>query len=272
MTIHLSDKAQTALDAVVARFQSGDLSPVVDIARIQREGGPVPMDHWSFGNKLLAYLQSGSLDCRSFTDWQKVGRCPRKGSHACFILEPLTYKVRDDRTGEERTVMRGFRSGPRYAAHDTDGEPLPEEHYEPVDLPPLADVARAWGVQVTYMPTGPGKLGSCSIDGARIALGSQDAAIFFHELGHAAHARIEGKLKGGQHVDQETVAEFVSVVLMYLYGLGDRTGNAWHYISHYAQDPLEAIARAMDTVGQVLDLLFGKEELHDTVDLSLASA
>ena len=36
--MNLSDKAQAALDQVVEQFQSGDLSPIVQIARIQHQG------------------------------------------------------------------------------------------------------------------------------------------------------------------------------------------------------------------------------------------
>jgi hypothetical protein len=77
----------------------------------------------------------------------------------------------------------------------------------------------------------------------------------FHELAHAAHARIEGGLKGGQHAGQETVAEFTATVLMHLYGLGDRTGNCWKYVQGYAANPLQAIFKALHTVEKVLALL-----------------
>ena len=65
-------------------------------------------------------------------------------------------------------------------------------------------------------------------------------------LAHAAHAKLEGKLQGGQDAGQETVAEFTAAVLMHLYGLGDRTGNCWKYIQYYASDPLQAIVKARE--------------------------
>ncbi len=69
------------------------------------------------------------------------------------------------------------------------------------------------------------------------------------------NARIDGKLKGGQQIDQETIAEFTTAVLMDFYGLGDHTGNAWKYISQYAGDPLVAITKALGTVEKVLGVL-----------------
>ena len=92
------------------------------------------------------------------------------------------------------------------------------------------------------------------MDGSEITLGTHDPEVFFHELAHAAHARIDG-LRPGQHTDQETIAEFTAAVLMALYGLGDRTGNAWRYIQSYSKDPLTAIQRALSTVEKVLILL-----------------
>ena len=121
---------------------------------------------------------------------------------------------------------------------------------------PLVDVAQRLGVEITWQPLPPDRLGGCSVDGSRIRLASHDAAVFFHELAHAAHARLNGgQLKGGQHTGQETVAEFTAAVLMQFYGLQDRSGNAWRYIQGYSKDPLKAIVKALSTVEKVLHLL-----------------
>jgi hypothetical protein len=39
------------------------------------------------------------------------------------------------------------------------------------------------------------------------------------------------------------------------HGLRDHTGNAWHYIAHYHDDPLTAICQAVGEVEQVLGVL-----------------
>jgi len=115
-------------------------------------------------------------------------------------------------------------------------------------------MAQKWSIQVQWTETHD-CYGWCDEKGKRIALGTHDPHVFFHELAHATHARLNGQLKGGPHEDQEVVAEFTACVLTHLYGLGDRTGNAWQYIKSYARDPLVAIAKALDTVGKVLELL-----------------
>jgi len=42
---------------------------------------------------------------------------------------------------------------------------------------------------------------------------------------------------------------------MDLYELGDHSGNAWRYISQYADNPLVAITKALSTVEKVLQAL-----------------
>lgn len=253
----LSAKAQTALGAVIAKFQSGDLSPVTHLATLKRQDGddPVPFDTWSFNNRIMAYIQSGgSTDCRGYRQWQSVGRQVQKGSRAAFILVPLTVKKKDKDTGEETMTVRGFRAVAVFAAKDTEGDPLPEYDYTPTKLPPLTDVAERFGIELTWKPGTPSRLGSTNQEGTKMTLHSEERGVFFHELAHAMHARLNGQLKGGQHIGQEVIAEFTAAVLMQLYGT-DYTGNAWQYIAMYANDPLVAIMKAMSAVGKVLELL-----------------
>jgi len=252
--MQLSDKAQEALNQVVARFQSGDLSAVVEVVRLRRQAADAPSQSWSLSNQVLAYIQTHSLDCRGYRQWEQVGRQVRKGARAAWILAPITILIENE-DGEKVSVVRGFKSVPVFAVHDTDGKPLPQVDYTPPILPPLSDVARKLGVTVAWQPTPADRLGDCDLTGQRIRVGTHDAQVFFHELAHAAHARLNGHLRGGQHADQETIAEFTACVLMQLYGLGDRSGNAWRYIRSYNSDPIRAIAEALTTVEKVLEVL-----------------
>jgi len=256
--MRLSPKAKAALQKVVDKFESGDLSAIVSITKTQLPPD-APAIKWSFSNRVMAYAQTSSVDCRGYRQWQTAGRQVRKGSHAAYILGPVIIKKQTDDGGEEERLV-GFRCIPVFAYQDTESENGEALDYIPKELPPLMDVARHLGVDVTYAPTRLGALGNCTPDGAAITLGSEDPSVFFHELGHAAHARIEGSLKGGQDEQQETAADFVATVLMHFYGLGDRTGNCWQYISMYAKEPIVAITKALSTVEKVLALLLNAAE------------
>lgn len=259
--MQLSAKAQESFDRVIRRFQSGDLSPIRQVARIRLDPN-APACKWSLSNRIMAYVQTDELDCRGFKQWQDVGRSVKKGSRAAYILRPHIIKQSQDKNEdqEEKTMCTGFSPVPVFAISDTEGnEALPI--YEPREIPPLLDVAQKFGIAVSYVPATPNKLGDTDTKGQRIRLGTQDPSIFFHELAHAIHARLAGELKGGQHNDQETIAEFTSAVLMDFYGYQDKSGNAWAYISGYAKDPLVAITRAMGTVEKVLAVLIDNDKM-----------
>jgi hypothetical protein len=86
--------------------------------------------------------------------------------------------------------------------HATAGKDLDGVSIAPRQLPPLADVASRLGIEVSYQQLPADLWGDCSVDGSKIPLGASDPAVFFHELAHAAHAHIDGRLKGGQHAHQ----------------------------------------------------------------------
>jgi len=255
-TRKLSDKAQAALDVVIQKFKSNNLSAFVNVLAFQLDPN-APAASWSFGNQILAFTQSEQLDNRGYRQWQKVKRQVKKGAKAIFIFSPLTFKVEDE-NGKEKHICTGFKATPVFSIEDTEGDPLPS--YTPATLPPLADVAAKMGIDVKYCPVPADRLGDYTPSLERIRLGTKEEAIWFHELAHAAHKKVDGQLKRGENASQETIAELSAAVLMELYGLRDHTGNAWKYISHYNADPLTAIMKATSKVGEILALLLNTPE------------
>lgn len=247
----ISAKAQETIDRVIAKFQAGDLSEVVELAKIKRQQGDTcPSSDWTLSNLILAFFTTeGSLDCRGYRQWQQVGRQVQRGQKSGCILVPMHKTITDDDSDKARKVLVGFKAVAVFGLEQTEGDDLPAFDYTPAELPHLYDVAHAMGIAVQFAPTG--ELGACATDGKHIALGTDHPKTFWHELGHAVHARIEGKLKGGQDALQETIAEFTACVLALLYGQ-DYSGNAWQYISHYNKDPLAAIMQALGTVELVV--------------------
>lgn len=240
-----SHKAKAALEKVVEQLQTGDLSPLVAVLRLQDTG--IPSDHWSLCNRFSVMIQKGTLDCRGIKQWRSEGRYLNGGCTAAFILVPVfREQEREDGTTHKRLIT--FRSCPVYAVHDTRGKPL-----EAKELPPLYDLAVSMGVKVEWMPLPSDRVGDCTVKGDKIRLDSHDWGVFFHELAHAAHARIE-ILRPGQITNQEVVAEITATVLMEMYG-HPRTGNCYRYISMYADDPLRAIGQAIADVEKILAVL-----------------
>lgn len=254
-----SKRAEESMRKVLQQFKSGDLSPITRVARL-RLSEEAPANKWSLSNKVLAYAQSGELDCRGFRQWEQVGRLVKKGERAVYILRPVMVRKRkeDSEELEEKYTCIGFSTVPVFSASTTEGS-CQLAAYIPVKYPPLYEVAQKLGVSVEYVPVSIDKFGDCQIDGSKIRLGSHDTRIFFHELSHAIHAKIDGELKPGQQQAQETVAEFTAAVLMDLYGFEDTTGNAWNYISGYSDEPLLAITKALGTVEKVLQVIIDLE-------------
>jgi hypothetical protein len=125
--------------------------------------------------------------------------------------------------------------------------------HEPRELPPLFELPQRMGVKVEWMPLPSDRLGDCTVKGDRIRLDTHDWGVLFHELAHAAHARVE-QLKPSQIAGQDVVAELTATVLMQMYG-HSRTGNCYQYVSMHADEPLKAIGQAVSDVKKVLAVL-----------------
>lgn len=250
MYFKFSDKAQTAMDKVVKKFKDGNLSEVFQIAQIVRDpADTMPSNKWTWRNQILAYVQTGEIDCRGYRQWQAVERqVTEKG--AAYIWAPLKKWIEED--GERIQIVVGFKAIPVFPLSKTEGEPLPEFDYSPKDPPPMLDLCEHLGLAVEWPGPNASQHGSYSLVGEGIELNTHDERTFFHELGHALHDRIsEEKLIGAQDPHQETVAEFTACVLSELYGR-DITGNSWQYIAGYNKDPMAAISGALDTVQEIM--------------------
>ena len=254
--MNLSEKAQAALDKVVEAFQTGDLSPIIQIATYHIPSD-WPSSHWSFANRVLIYAQTGTLHCRGFRQWEEVDRKVKKGARSAYIFGPRT--VKEEKDGESLFKLIGWTTIPVFAYDDTEGEEigLPPEWVPPTP-PPLWDVAERFGLTVKYDYV-PDARGIYSPNRKRITLATQSEKTWFHELAHAAEHVLLGELVGGQDEKQEAVAEFTAAVLMELYGLKSTTGNAWEYIKGYSTNPLKTIMSVLPRVEAVLGLILQPE-------------
>ena len=250
-----SKKARVCLQRIVELFREGNIPKALAVATIPPQAG-IPSAKWSWSNKVLQFLADTS-DARGFRQWEQAGRKVKKGAKAFHILGPKTKTVTEtDEDGQEteEIVVIGFYAIPVFRAEDTDGEPLP---YEPASPPPLADVAGQFGLSVSYQTFASRYYGYYQGESKRIVLASHEAKVFFHELAHAAHHRIGGKLKGGQVPSHEIIAELTAATLGNLYCPEANLGFSYEYIKAYAKKSKKSIERAclavINTVGKVLD-------------------
>jgi len=241
-------QSEQAAKNILSVFQAGKLPAALAPVFIHRRDA-VPCRAWSWSNQLLTAL-AGHSDARGFRQWLDAGRAVRKGQRAFQILGPITVKrcERDAETGEERERMAlvGFKSIPVFGLDQTDvidaekwagaSKDSAESERFIAGLPVLS-VARSWGLNVETYNGADGRALGYYRHGQAIALGVKNLSTWAHELVHAADDRCIGGLKGGQHLDQETVAELGGAVLLTVLGHEAESdiGGAWVYIKGYCE-------------------------------------
>jgi len=119
-------KAESAANVILDAFQNpGQLLAALAPIFITRKAD-IPCRKWSWNNQLITALM-GHGDARGFRQWQKVDRHVMKVERFFTILSPVTKKVKDKQTGEERVAVIGFKGTAVFGYSQTDGEPLPGE-------------------------------------------------------------------------------------------------------------------------------------------------
>lgn len=220
-------------------------------------------------NRLLMFF-AGTQDARGFRQWKQVKRYVKKGSKAFHILVPCITTVVDEDTEEERRILKGFLCAPVFRFEDTDGESL---GYEQIKVPdfPLIEKAQEWGISVKAIPGRYTYYGYFSQTRNEIALATPEETVFFHELAHAAHARLLGTLKPGQHWNQEIVAELSAAALTRLVGKTTNSlGNSYRYISDHAEkaslSPVQGCLQVLNDVEKVLHLILSSEQENEPAE------
>ncbi len=260
----MNEKVRKVLDTILEKFKTGDIPEAVAFSML-----PVPDDlpsaKWSLLNRMVMFL-SGTHDGRGYRQWNKANRNVKKGSKAFHILVPYFKKLEDKETGEHSEVLKGFMVKPVFRYEDTDGEAL---EYEQIDMGelPLIQKAEQWGLNVKAIPGSFSYFGYYSSGRQEIALATKEESVFFHELSHAAHEKVKGKLKGGQNPLQEIVAELSAQALCRIVGKqpNDTLGNSYRYIERYAEKvgikPYNACMKVLGETEKVLSLILdaGKE-------------
>jgi hypothetical protein len=267
----MNTKVKEVLTSVLERFRDGDIPEAVAYSLYPIP--EIPSSKWSLMNRMLMFF-GGTRDARGYQQWQKVNRYVKKGSTALYILVPFFKKV--DGSGEEKLELYGFGCKPVFPVETTDGAPLEYENLQLPDLPLLAR-AQEWNISVKAIPGNYYYHGFYLQDKKEISLATPEEKVFFHELSHAGHEKIIGRLTNGQDPLQEIVAELCAAVLCKLVGKqqSDTFGNSYRYIEHYAEKikmtPHGACLKVISEAEKILCLILNGS-VEDKEDLNRLAA
>lgn len=254
-------RTEEAVAAFLRMIETRRFPEVVGKLTILSRASDAPSAKWSAGNQALM-IAAGTMDARGFRQWEEVGRRVKKGAKALYIFAPRTVKrvEIDETTGEEieRYVLIGFTTTPVFRVEDTEGAPLPA--YDPPRLPPLIEVARAFGVSVTYAPQAGAWGGYYAPGREEIVLCTHAERVFFHELAHAAHYRLpeNAATAASDTARKEIVAETAAAALCHIYGYRGYEAQSARYVEHYAGtsgNPEKTLRELMRYVGEVKAVL-----------------
>ena len=247
-------RVKEVLNALLEEFKNGTIPEAVHYSMFPVPN--IPSSSWSLLNRIMMFYH-GTEDARGYKQWLGVKRHVIKGKKSFDILVPVFKKEIDEKTKEEKTVLKSFCCGCVFRVEDTEGEPL---DYQKLELPefPLIDKAKALGVSVHAIGGNDSYYGYYDPRKSVIALATPEEKTFFHELSHVAHEKILGKLKRGQDPLQEIVAELSAQALCRIVGKdGDKYfGNSYRYIETYAKEmeitPHTAVLKVITDVEKVL--------------------
>ena len=256
------------VSAIIASFERGDIPEAIAYSMFPI--ADIPSAKWSLLNRSLMFL-AGTQDARGFRQWKMADRYVKKGTRSFRILVPCFVKTENEENGEVESFLRGFTCQPVFRVEDTDGEAL---EYEKLKLPdfPLIERAEEWGISVKAIPGNYRFYGYYMPGRNEIALATPEESVFFHELAHAAHEKVNGILKAGQDSLQEIVAELSAQALCRMVGKQSRdtTGNSYRYIECYAEkmklSPQAACLKVMSETEKVLNLILKPKGVDQNVE------
>lgn len=226
---------------------------------------------YSLNNQLLIAMQKpDATQVAGFNKWKELGRDVNKGEKAIWILAPMVKKRRDD-SGDEETVVMGFKPVPVFDASQTSGDPLP--------APPIVPYDRSTGVAPARMHTdleeqvvghgyrverrdlgdGPGTPdGYTDPTNKLVVINSRfsdahQASTLGHELAHIELGHLENTRQyhtraGGQRPRMEVEAESVSYVVGRRYGLSSSAASSFAYIDGWANGDSKAVRATAEAV------------------------
>jgi antirestriction protein ArdC len=226
---------------------------------------------YSFGNVCLIVSQRpDATQVAGYKTWQKLGRQVRRGERGIRILAPCVVK-RETPEGEEAAKALFFRTVSVFDVAQTDGAPLPELEYEPLegDCPDLADflcgVANTAGLEVRRESLTDGMHGYLRRSERLIVVdtgcsGAMAAKVVAHELGHYFDPWLADRPHeyAAHRGDCEAVAESVAYVVAARFGL-DAGTSAVGYVTAWTEGDASRVRDLAERIDTAAAAILGRE-------------
>ena len=254
-------RAEESVKKIVDAFKSGNLPEA--LGQVFLKVSNTPSSNWSLRNQLIQAL-CGATDGRGFKDWQKVGRCVKKGGNAFGILAPCLVKDKKmDANGKPAMKLIGFRGVNVWDVEETviidqklwDKHSATDENTDNHMLNlPLREVAESWGLTVSAVSTRQANALGWYMPGKAIGIGVENLATWTHELIHAADDKAGNLTERGQHWRSECVAELGGATLLLALGYETEAdlGGAFKYVEKYAKSAnLEVVDACMKILNRM---------------------
>jgi hypothetical protein len=257
----IKEKTAKTVDQILEAFEKGDLPEAIAYSTFTPPEN-IPAAKWSRHNRALAFLQ-GTGDARGFNQWKAAGRSVKKGSHAIHILGPYLVKKGKNEKDEDELQCIGYYGIPVFRVEDTEGDELDYIQFDTKTLP-LANVAAKWGLEVKSGAFTEVYYAYYSNNRKEIVMATKEETVFYHELAHAAHYRIDPDIGSATKLEKEVIAELSAAALARLAGKHDTLGNHFNYIKGYAAaaklTPVKACMKVLDKCISVIELIIAESE------------
>lgn len=168
-----------------------------------------------------------------YNKWADVNRHVKKGAKALHVLAPITKKIKDEETEEEKTLT-WFKSVPVFDLSQTDGKPLETDFTSARIDYNLHEVTSRCNVPVNFSNK---QLTRGYTDGEQIWISkhiseTHQICVFFHELAHY-HLHFDTNRNELTSATKELEAEAISFLLSSFIGIDN--GESAAYIHSWSK-------------------------------------
>lgn len=227
------------------------------------------MPEYSLRNIILAKMQyPDAYFLAGYKRWVKLGRYVKKGQKAIYIFAPRFKKIKDEETGEEKSVLRGFIPVPVFDYSQTEGEPLPIEKIK-IELEGDSLEARqiiSWAETIAERDNCPVYYGDTGIANGyykplehsitvsdKLSVNHRCKTLV-HELVHSKVDRLDSETRSKK--EREIVAEGTAFIVCHYFGL-DTSDYSFDYVKSWGNDDdnpvMKYTQRIFDISNQIIN-------------------